>query len=229
MYHSIYSTSARCVLTPNGPLDFASQRQNRPDGCTHLHVTPHISGLNKIQCLLTTWSRVLHEKLYGFQLIKKFPKFYGTRRFIPAFASARHLSLSWACSIQSITPHPTSWRSILIFSPINAWVFQVVSFPQVSPPKPCIHLSPTRATCPAHLIILDFITRTKLGEEYRSWSSSLCSFHHSPVTSSLLDPNILLNTVFSNTLRLRFFLNVTDQVSHPYKNRENYSSVYLDL
>jgi hypothetical protein len=39
----------------------------------------------------------------------------------------------------------------------------------------------------------------KLGEEYKSWSSSLCSFLHSPVTSSLLGPNILLSTLFSNT------------------------------
>jgi hypothetical protein len=42
-------------------------------------------------------------------------------------------------------------------------------------------LSPIRATCPAYLIILDFVTRTILGEEYRSLSSSLCSFFHSPV------------------------------------------------
>ena len=32
-------------------------------------------------------------------------------------------------------------------------------------------LSPIRATCPAHLIILDFITRTILCEQYRSLSS----------------------------------------------------------
>ena len=49
---------------------------------------------------------------------------------------------------------------------------------------------PVRSTCPAHLILLDFITRTTLGEEYRSLSSSLCSFLHSPVTLSLL----ILNT-----------------------------------
>jgi hypothetical protein len=33
--------------------------------------------------------------------------------------------------------------------------------------------SPTRATCPVHLILLDFITRTILGEEYKSFISSL--------------------------------------------------------
>ena len=46
---------------------------------------------------------------------------------------------------------------------------------------------------------------------------SLCSFLHSPVTSSILDPNILLNTLFSNPLSLRSSLSVSGQVSHPYK------------
>ena len=66
--------------------------------------------------LLTPWCRVLLEKLTGFQLVKKFPAFHGTRRFITALTSLRHLSLSWASPIQSIYPHPTSWRSVLILS-----------------------------------------------------------------------------------------------------------------
>ena len=81
----------------------------------------------------------------------------------------------------------------------------------------CTALSPIRATCYAHLIFLDLIPRTIFGEEHRSLSSSLCSFLHSPVTSSLLGPNILLGTLFSNTLSLRSSLNVSDQVSHPYQ------------
>jgi len=44
--------------------------------------------------LLTPWSRVLLEKLTGFQIVKKFPAFYGTRMFITAVTSAHHLSLS---------------------------------------------------------------------------------------------------------------------------------------
>ena len=49
-------------------------------------------------------------------------------------------------------------------------------------------LSPTRATCPARLILLDCITRTVLGEQYRSLSSSFLeacySMEHSPSSES---------------------------------------------
>ena len=56
-----------------------------------------------------------------------------------------------------------------------------------------------------------------IGEEYRTLRSSLHTFLQSLVTSSLLGPNIPLNTLFSNTLSLRSSLNVSDHVSHPYK------------
>ena len=70
----------------------------------------------KILCLLTPWCRVFLEKLTGLQLVKKFPAFHGTQRFITALTSVRHLSLSWASPIQSIYAHPSPWRSILILS-----------------------------------------------------------------------------------------------------------------
>ena len=62
--------------------------------------------------LLTPWCRVLPEQLTGLQLVKKFPAFHGTRRFITALTSVRHRSLSWASPIQSTCPHHTSWRVI---------------------------------------------------------------------------------------------------------------------
>ena len=77
----------------------------KPARCTYL-----------LTYLLTSWCRVLIEKLTGLQLVKKFPAFHGTRRFITALTSVRHPSLSWANPIQSTYPHPTSWRCILILS-----------------------------------------------------------------------------------------------------------------
>jgi hypothetical protein len=45
----------------------------------------------------------------------------------------------------------------------------------------------------------------------------LSNFLYSPVTSFLFGPNILLRTLFSNTLSLCSFFNVRGQVSHPYR------------
>jgi hypothetical protein len=56
--------------------------------------------------LLTPWSTVLHEKPKGPQLVRNFPAFYGARRFITAFKTARHLSISWARWIQLIPAIP---------------------------------------------------------------------------------------------------------------------------
>ena len=68
------------------------------------HVTLPLTYL--LTYLLTPWCRVLLEKLTGLQLVKKFPAFHGTRRFITALTTVRHLSLSWASPIQSITHIP---------------------------------------------------------------------------------------------------------------------------
>ena len=80
---------------------------------------------------------------------------------------------------------------------------------------------------PTHLILLDLITQTIFGEEYRSLSSSLDSFLHSPVTSSLLGPSILLSTLFSNTFSLCSSLNISDQLSHPYKTTGKIIVLYI--
>ena len=87
---------------------------------------------------------------------------------------------------------------------------------------------PICATCPAHFFLLDFITCTILGEEYRSLNSPLCSFLCSPVTSSLLGLYILFSTLFSDTLGLHSSLTVRNQVSYPYKQQAS-SYVHLNL
>ena len=115
---------------------------------------------------LTPWCRVLLEKLTGLQLVKKFPAFHGTRRFITTLTSLRHPSLSWVSPIQSIYPHPTSWRSILILSTHLRLGLPSGPFPSSFPTKTLYAPPLLTHTCPAHLILLDFITHTILGEEY---------------------------------------------------------------
>ena len=107
--------------------------------CTTANVSLHNPETGKPICtfnsnilfayLLTPWSRVLIENLTVFQLVKKYPAFYGTRRFITAFTTACQQSLSWDLSIQSIPLHPTSWRSILILSSHLRMCLQCGLFP----------------------------------------------------------------------------------------------------
>ena len=141
-----------------------------------------------------------------FSASQEIPAFYGTWRFITAFTSARRLSLSWTNSIQSIPPHPISWKYALILSSHLRVGLPSGLLPSGFPTKTLYMplLSPMRATCPSHLI-LDLITRTigLFGVQYRSLSTSLCILLHFPVTTSLLGPNILLSTLFSNTRSLR--------------------------
>jgi len=89
------------------------------------------------------------------QLVKKFPAFHETRKFITALTSVRHLSLSWVSPIQSTYPHPISCRSILILCTHLGLGLPSGSFPPVSPPRPCTLPSPHPYAPPTPTIPLD--------------------------------------------------------------------------
>jgi hypothetical protein len=66
-----------------------------PPNAYRWNIREYTSGSKGILTyLLTLWSSVLLEKLTGSQIVKKLQAFYGTRRFITAFTSVRHLPLS---------------------------------------------------------------------------------------------------------------------------------------
>ena len=120
--------------------------------------------------LLTQSCRVLLEQLTGLQLVKKFPAIllnpkvhYRIHKRPPPISilgqlNPVHRPISHLLEIHRNIIHLSTPRS-------PQWSLSL-RFPHQHP----IHSlsSPIRATCPAHLILLDFITRTILGEEYRS-------------------------------------------------------------
>jgi hypothetical protein len=160
--------------------------------------------------------------------LHSFPAFYGNRRFNTEFKRALHLSLAWARPIQSTSPDPTSTKSIPILSNYLRLGLPSGLFPSGFPTDLyAFFFSQIRATFPYHFILLDFIIIIILDKKYKSWSSSLCSFLHSPVTSSLFGPNILLSNLFSNNHSLCSSLNIRDQVSRPYRTTGKIIVLYI--
>jgi hypothetical protein len=86
-------------------------------------------------------------------------------------------------------------------------------FPQQNP----VYTSPllSYATCPASLNLLDLITRTVMGKKYRSLSSSQAS----PLSYYLVPPRPKYPPQNSILIHHPTFLNVSDQVSHPFETK----------
>ena len=138
--------------------------------------------------------------------------------------------LSWARSIHS-TPHHSSWRCILVLSHHLHLGLPSGLLPSGFPTKAPYALLPfpTHATWRASLILLVLITRMAYGEEYRSWRAPLSSLLHSPFTSSLLGPNVFLDTLFSHTLSPRSSVILETKFETRLTKSQNCSSVYWSL
>ena len=123
-------------------------------------------------------------------------------------------------------PHPTSWRSILVLSSRLCLGLASCFFPSGFPTKtlyaPLLSLICT--TCPTHLILLDLITQILFGEEYRSLSSSLCSYHI-PLVSKY-SPQHPIHQHPQPTFICQYERPCFTPIQN---NRKNYSFAYLNL
>jgi hypothetical protein len=127
------------------------------------------------------------------KLVKKFPSFYGNRRFIASFTRAHHLSLSWARFTQYILPsHFLKIHfNITLPSPSGSAKFFSSRSPYQNP------------LCTSFVFRKCYMPRLS----HFSWFDPpkifgvMCS---SPLSSYLvlLGPSLSHNTLFSNTFNL---------------------------
>ena len=194
-----------------------------PPACEELEVRTVHRGLHNY---LIPWIRTPLENLIFPQLVKKFPEFYGTWRFLTLL----HNSSPPILTLSQINPLYALFLSLKIhsiLSLLSTFKSSKCLFLPGFSPNPSIYL-PSPHTC--HLILFGLAIRIEFGDVYRQWSCSLC-MQSLPVprTSFLFGPNIFFSPLFSNTLT--FFLPLCERPRlKPISNkRQNYSSVYFNL
>ena len=125
---------------------------------------------------------------------------------------------------------PTSFKRYVSFrfsSRESARISQIphARFPHQKP----VHTSPLSHTCymPSLSHSSRFYHPNNIGWGVQIIPLLIMQFPPLSCYSSLLGPNILLNTLFSNTFSLRPSIHVSFTLTQ--NNRKNYSSVYLNL
>ena len=120
----------------------------------------------------------------------------------------------------------------LILSPHLRLGLQVVSFPQVSPPKPCIHLSSPNHTCymPRQTHSSRYNHKNKIGWGVKIIKLLIMYFSPLPCYFVPLSPYILLSTLFSKHPKPTFLPQCERPSFTPIQNnKQNYGSLYLNL
>ena len=122
-------------------------------------------------------------------------------------------SPNWTSSIQSIHPHPTSWRSILILSS-HLCLCLPSGLSLRFPHQNLEYASPLPYTCyiphPSHFS--QFYHPKNIG-----WAVQIIKFPPLPSHLAPLRPKYSPNTLFLHPLSLHSSLSVSDQIPHPYK------------
>ena len=158
-------------------------------------------------------------------LSNKFPAIYGNWRFITAFTRSRHLSRSWANSVQSMPPILFLEDPFWYCPSVCVHVIRVLSFPHVSKQNPVYtHFLPINATCSVNLILIVLITRIIIAYLVRIIDHA--ALYYAVFSCPLLGPNVFRSSLLLKALSLEFSVNVNSALIWK-KNKNNYSSIYI--
>ena len=180
--------------------------------------------------LLTPCSRVLLENLTGFQLVKKFPAFYGTQRFIKTFTSAQHISPSSASFIQFIPPHSTFWRSnLILFSHLRLVLPSGLPSGFTTKTLYMPLLSPKHATCTYTSFFLILSPKQYLVRRTHHSAPHYVVFS-TPLLPRSSEAQIFSSSPYSQNPQPTFLPQCERPSFTPTQNnRQNYSSLYLNI
>ena len=120
--------------------------------------------------------------------------------------------ISWASPIQSIYPHPTSWRSVLIL-PTHLYLGLPSGLLPSGFPSKTLYTPSPHPYAP-HAQPISFFSILFPTQYWVRSTNHLALRYAISSIPPLPRPSILLNTMFSNTLSFLCSRNVNDQVSH---------------